>query len=155
MQLTAYTDYSLRMLMYLAVLPKGELATLREISNAYGVSINHLKKVLLTLSRKGFVKTVQGRNGGIQLAIEPGNISIGQLVRSIENLEITDCFKEDGYCILSPVCTLSQILNLALEAMLAVLDEHTLGDLVVNEEQLQNLLFSKANRTEQIVNEEG
>ncbi len=129
--------------MYLGTLPKCKLATLKEVSNTYGISINHLRKVQATLSRKGLVETVPGRNGGIRLAVDPSSVSVGNLIRTIENLDVVECFKDEGLCILSPACTLKQLLHNAVEAGLKVLDRHTLADLIVNKAELAERLFDE------------
>jgi Rrf2 family nitric oxide-sensitive transcriptional repressor len=131
MQLTRYSDYSLRVLMYLAVRPE-YLATIAEIAGAYGISRAHLMKVVHQLGRAGFVDTVRGRGGGIQLARAPEQISIGGVVRRTEDkLAIVECFEPStSQCRIESACGLRGVLEEALDAFLGTLDRYTLADLV-------------------------
>jgi Rrf2 family nitric oxide-sensitive transcriptional repressor len=128
-QLTAYTDYSLRVLMYLALTPR-PLATIEEIAAAYRISHAHLTKVVQELAALGYVETVRGRRGGLRLARPPERVNVGELVRGTENLDLVECFQPDGRCVVTPACGLQAALAEALEAFLAVLDGYTLADLV-------------------------
>jgi Rrf2 family nitric oxide-sensitive transcriptional repressor len=128
-QLTAYTDYSLRVLMYLAV-SRRPLATIEEIAAAYGISHAHLTKVVQELAALGLVATVRGRRGGLRLARPPERVNVGQLVRRTEHLGLVECFRPDGDCVITPACGLRAVLGEALGAFLAVLDGYTLADLV-------------------------
>lgn len=131
MQLTRYSDYSLRVLMYLAVRPE-YLATIEEISAAYGISRAHLMKVVHQLGRAGFLDTVRGRGGGVQLARAPEEIVVGRVVRHTEDrLAIVECFDPTtSQCRIEPACGLRGVLEEALEAFLETLDRYTLADLV-------------------------
>jgi Rrf2 family nitric oxide-sensitive transcriptional repressor len=142
MRLTSYTDYSLRLLMYVALAPSG-MATIQDVSNAYGISKNHLMKVAYELGRKGFLETVRGRNGGLRLARPPEQISVGQVVRAMEDdCAMVECFKpEKGLCVISGVCRLRGVLVEALEAWWKVLDRHTLADLVSSRRSLSQVLM--------------
>lgn len=140
LKLTLYTDYSIQVLMYLGTLPSGRLATMREIASTFDISYNHLMKIIQTLSKEGIIVTYRGRNGGLVLAEEPHEIRIGQLVRTLENLDLGECYKEGGgHCILAESCMLKQILDKALSSFLSVLDEHTLQDLIQNKTSLREL----------------
>ena len=141
MNLTRFTDYSLRVLMYTAMLADGELANIDEIAKVYGISSNHLMKSVHKLGKLGLIETIRGRNGGFRLAKPPEEINIGWVVRQTEeNWYIVECFNEERTaCILSPCCRLKGILHKALEAYLAVLDEYTLADVVLNREQFSAL----------------
>jgi Rrf2 family nitric oxide-sensitive transcriptional repressor len=130
MQLTRYSDYSLRVLIHLAVTGR-PLTTIEEIARAYGISHAHLTKVVQHLSALGLVETVRGRRGGLRLARAPDQVDVGQLIRNTEeNLALVECFQPDGECPIKPACVLRQALDEALEAFLAVLDRYTLADLV-------------------------
>ncbi len=131
MQLTRYSDLSLRVLIYLAVRPDA-LATIEEIASAYGVSRAHLMKVVHQLGRGGFLETVRGRGGGFQLAREPGEIAVGEVVRYCEGeMNLVECFDpQTNECRIAPACGLRGVLEEALDAFLASLDRHTLEDLV-------------------------
>ncbi|WP_307343736.1 Rrf2 family transcriptional regulator [Caldalkalibacillus uzonensis] len=142
MRLTNYTDYSLRVLIYLATKQNGELSNIQEIADVYGISKNHLMKVIYQLGKNGFIETIRGRNGGIRLAQSPSEINIGEVVRkSGEDFNLVECFdQKNNQCIISPVCSLRHVLNKALQAYLHVLDEYTLEDIVKNKQPLFKLL---------------
>jgi Rrf2 family transcriptional regulator, nitric oxide-sensitive transcriptional repressor len=127
--LTLHADYSLRVLLYLAARP-GRLISTQEVSEAYGISKNHLVRVVQTLGRHGFVDVRPGRTGGILLAREPAEISLGEVFRVAEpDFHLVECFnKEENTCPISPACGLKGILYEAREAFLAALDKYTLAD---------------------------
>jgi Rrf2 family nitric oxide-sensitive transcriptional repressor len=131
MQLTRYSDYSLRVLIYLAVRPDA-LATIEEISRAYGISKAHLMKVVHHLGRAGFLNTVRGRGGGFSLARPPREISVGDVIRHTEDrMDLVECFDPDtSRCRIEPACGLRGVLEEALDAFLDTLDRYTLADLV-------------------------
>ncbi|HZO54811.1 MAG TPA: Rrf2 family transcriptional regulator [Bryobacteraceae bacterium] len=142
MRLTSYTDYSLRVLIYLG-LQESRLATIGEISGAYGISANHLMKVIHNLGKLGYIETVRGRGGGLKLAGRPKEINLGQLVRQVESdFAIVECFdsSRSTTCAIAPACRLQLILEKAMQAFLAVLDSHTLADLLQNPTRLKSLL---------------
>ncbi|MEQ2525916.1 Rrf2 family transcriptional regulator [Bacillaceae bacterium CLA-AA-H227] len=141
MKLTNYTDYSLRVLIFLALKKDGELSTIQEIADTYHISKNHLMKIIHQLGQLGYVETIRGRNGGIRLGKDPKEINIGEVVsKTEEDFYIVDCFKEGGsYCVLTPACKLKHALHEALQAFINVLSGYTLEDLVVNKEELQQL----------------
>lgn len=138
MRLTNYTDYSLRILIYLATKPENELSNIKEIADIYNISKNHLMKVTYELGKMNIIETIRGRNGGIRLAHSPADINIGEVVRKTEeDFHIVECFDDDrNQCIISPVCGLKHVLNKALLAYLNVLDQYTLADLVTNQDSL-------------------
>ncbi len=142
MHLTAYTDYSLRVLIYLG-LQEHRLATIGEISAAYGISENHLMKITHNLGKLGYIDTTRGRAGGIKLAGKPKEVNLGQLVRQIEpDFAIVECFdpQRRDECAISPACRLQLVLGKAVQGFLEVLDQHTLADLVQNPTRLKTLL---------------
>ncbi|MDO6461233.1 Rrf2 family transcriptional regulator [Granulosicoccaceae sp. 1_MG-2023] len=129
MQITRYTDYSLRTLLYLSALRDDELATITEIAEAYDISRNHVVKVVHNLGKLGYVFTQRGRAGGLRLAMEPADINVGRLVRQLEsNLRAVDC---EG-CALEDNCSLYGVLARALNAYLKELDQYTLGDVLAD-----------------------
>jgi Rrf2 family nitric oxide-sensitive transcriptional repressor len=130
-QLTRYSDYSLRVLIYLALDPE-RLVTIEEIAQSYGISKAHLMKVVHQLGLNGYVETARGRGGGLRLARRPEEITVGEVIRSTEeNMALVECFDpESSQCAIEPACGLRSVLHEALAAFLAVLDRHTLGDLV-------------------------
>ena len=140
MRLTVHSDYSLRVLMYLAAFPD-RLATIEQIASTYGIPQNHLAKVVQTLAHHGFIETLRGRNGGIRLALPSQEITVGAVVRATEeNFDLVECFRPENTCCVTPVCSLPGALRDALEAFLHVLDEWTLADIVTNRRRWANLL---------------
>jgi Rrf2 family transcriptional regulator, nitric oxide-sensitive transcriptional repressor len=133
MHLTRHSDYSLRVLIFLAA-KRDELGTIPEIANAYGISRAHLMKVVQTLAELGYIKTVRGRGGGLSLGMAPDAIRIGALIRRTEeSLDLVDCFssgKGARTCRITPACKLKGILAEALQAFFRKLDEYTLADIV-------------------------
>ena len=141
MQLTLYTDYSLRVLIYLGIRPERQ-ATITEIAKSYNISRNHLVKVVHNLGALGYIKTVRGRGGGMLLARNPKDINVGDVVRQTEpNFNLVECFdKENNTCPISPCCALIKGLKVARSAFLEVLDGLTLADAVGNKDELAGFL---------------
>jgi len=135
MHITRYTDYSLRVLMYLAV--KGEaVSTIKEIADSYQISKNHLMKIVQQLNSKGYVIATRGKNGGLRLNGEPCDINVGTLVRDVEqDLTLVECFGEGNTCVITPACQLKKVFNEALLSFLEKLDEYTLADLIPKQNQ--------------------
>jgi Rrf2 family transcriptional regulator, nitric oxide-sensitive transcriptional repressor len=129
MQLTQFSDYSLRLVLYLAT-HDDQVVTLQEVSRAYGVSQHHLVKVTARLVEQGVVASVRGRNGGLRLNRPPEAINIGDLVRATEpHFDLVECFDaERNTCPIDRACGLKGVLREAQEAFFAVLDRHTLAD---------------------------
>lgn len=137
MRLTTFTDYSLRVLIYLAV-RDGQHATIREIAETYGISRNHLMKVVQELSQKGYVAALRGKNGGLHLKKSPAEIRIGALVREMENdVALTECLGDNNQCILTPACGLKIVLADALQAFFATLDAYTLEDILPGQKRAE------------------
>ncbi len=129
MRLTRYTDYSLRSLIYVGLQEPAQ-SSIGEIARAYGISENHLTKVVHQLGRLGLIRTIRGRGGGLRLALPPEQIVIGRVVRQTEDdLALVECFAS-GACVITAPCPLKQALGEALSAFLAVLDGYTLADLL-------------------------
>lgn len=144
MRLTDYTDYSLRVMLYLAVRPEG-LSTIQEISEAYGISKNHLMKVVQRLGELGWVETVRGRNGGLRLDARTPFLTIGEVVRKTESdFDIVGCFAGENesrrHCVIQSHCQLKGVFAAARDAFLAELDRHTIGDLASPADELAGLL---------------
>jgi Rrf2 family nitric oxide-sensitive transcriptional repressor len=133
MQLTLFSDYSLRLLMYLAANPN-RLVPVQEVARAYRVSHHLLVKVVQRLVEKGFVQSVRGRRGGLRLNKLPTDINLGELVRLTEpNFTLVECFDDArNTCPIEPVCGLKQTLLEARHAFLAVLDKSTVADFLVD-----------------------
>jgi Rrf2 family nitric oxide-sensitive transcriptional repressor len=141
MRLTVYTDYALRLLMYLAVKDDG-LATIAEVAESYDISRNHMMKVAHQLGLAGYVETVRGRTGGLRLARPAGAINLGDVVRHTEqDMALVPCMAPaDAACAIRPSCLLKRALGRATAAFMDVLDGYSLGDLVKPRNALRNLL---------------
>ena len=139
MQLTSFTDYGLRALIYMATLPAGKQTNITEVTDTYGVSRNHMVKIINQLSRAGFVAATRGKNGGIRLGMDPEKIVIGDVVRKMEPLQLVNCEE----CSITPACRLRVALNKAIQLFLEELDNYTLADLVKNNDALYQLLLSE------------
>lgn len=135
MKLTQHTDYAIRVLMFAASkrIEQGEntLSSIREIAEAYGISENHLMKVVHKLAGLGWLETIRGRNGGLRLAGDPRSIRVGDVVRAVEeDMNLVECFGEGSTCPLTSDCRLAKVLDAARSEFLKSLDQHTLGDLL-------------------------
>lgn len=140
MELNQFTDYSLRVLIFVA-LRKGELASIREIATAFSISENHLVKVVHNLSKLGYLETFRGRGGGMKLALEPEKIHLREVVEAIEPLAVVACLPpRKGTCCIKGVCELQSVLHRATQAFLSELEPLTLADLVLNEMELKERL---------------
>jgi len=145
MQLTAYTDYALRVLMYLAV-HEERLVTISEMATAYNISKNHLMKIVHQLGQKGFIETIRGRSGGLRLGQPPTQLALGQIVRQMEpHFNIVECFEPTtNHCPITPACGLARVLVEARDAFLAVLDRYTLADLIPDKHALAYLFEGRS-----------
>ena len=136
MRLTRYTDFALRVLLYLGRVPD-RLASIPEIARAYGVSQSHMMKVVSDLVSAGYLESVRGRNGGIRLARSPAAIMIGPLVRHTEaDFDLVEC----GACLVAPACGLTSMFDEALAAFMAVLDSYSLADAMARKGDFSHLL---------------
>lgn len=131
MQLTLFSDYSLRILLYLTM-HRGRRVPLPEISAAYGISQNHLVKVVQLLIEQGWVESVRGRGGGLSLAREPAEINVATVVRVTEpHMNLVECFDpETNTCPIDPACGLKKVLQRAQEAFVQELEKYTLAEFV-------------------------
>lgn len=130
MRLTQHTDYALRVLVYLG-LTGDRLVTIQEISDAYGISKNHLMKVVQRLVRGDFVESTRGQKGGLRLKAHPTRTRVGDVVRYMEpDLSLVECFRDEANCVLTPACRLRQIMQKSIAAFLSELDRYTIGDLL-------------------------
>ena len=131
MRLTSFTDYGLRALMRMASAPERAFST-AEIADEFGISRNHLNKVIQRLARHGFVATRRGAGGGAMLARPADEIGLGNLVRLLEKDQaLVECFSSQGACCVTPVCLLKGKLHAAETAFLAELDRSTLVDIAL------------------------
>ena len=141
MRLTNFTDYCLRVLTYVG-LKDGELATIDELAERYGINRNHVVKVVFRLGQLGYLETIRGKGGGVRLAKDPAEVNLAALVRQTEdNLAIVECFREEGCgCVIEPACVLRKALREALDAFFATLERYTLADLLTPGRSLRRLL---------------
>lgn len=139
MRLTIFTDYTLRVLIYLGMHQhEDRLTTISDVATAYGISENHLTKIVHHLAKQGYVETTRGKGGGMRLARAPEQVNLGDIVRGAEeDLAIVECFqKKSAACLIGPSCALAEILAQAMRAFFDTLDSHTLADLLVQREKL-------------------
>lgn len=148
MRLTTQTDYALRVLMH-AALMEGELDRIDAVAADFGISRNHLSKIVHNLSARGYLQTVQGRNGGFRLASEPAEISVGQVVRDFEpDFNLVECFDSaTSHCAIQKNCVLAGAFDAALTAFLARLDRVSLNDLIKPRRNLSLQLGLPGRRT--------
>ncbi|HXW73245.1 MAG TPA: Rrf2 family transcriptional regulator [Steroidobacteraceae bacterium] len=141
MHLTSFTDYSLRVLMYLAAQSPSR-ATIAEIATAFAISESHLTKVVHHLGKHGLLSNSRGRGGGVVLACPAASINIGAVVRAAEaEGALVECFDpKTNRCVITPVCGLRAVLAQALDAFFATLDRYTLDDITRNRRRLQREL---------------
>ena len=142
MKLTSFTDYSLRVLMFLATNPERR-ATVAELSAAFDIKENHLTKVVHFLGKQGWVTTLRGKGGGLLLARPANEIRVGRVVRDTEGAAMpAECFsvEEDSRCPISRCCRLKGVLAEAVDAFYAVLDGYTLADIARNRNVLAGVL---------------
>ncbi len=140
MRLTSYTDYAIRLLMFLAVEPT-QAHTVAEIASAYAISRNHLTKVAHALGRAGLLDTVRGRKGGLRLGRQPHLIKLGEVVGTTEaGMSLVECFGAGGECIITPACSLRHALAEARQSFLDTLDRYTLADITASPNKLAELL---------------
>lgn len=135
MRLTRYTDYALRVLIYLGLRPERR-STIREISQAYGISRNHLMKIVQQLVAEGLVHSARGVGGGLTLAPGAEQTTVGAIVRATEpDFDLVECMQEGNECVITPVCALAGMLRHARQAFHDALDEYRLADLFQHPEQ--------------------
>lgn len=145
MQLTKYSDYSMRVLIYLA-LNGDRLVGIEEIAKAFAISRNHLVKVVAQLGKLGYINAKRGPAGGMQLAVAPAEIRLGELIRQTEpHFDIVECFDpEKNECSISPICRLKSILAQASSRFIEELEQYSIADVVGNEEQLAEFIRIEA-----------
>lgn len=139
-QLTQFTDYSLRALIFIAL--KKQTCIIPDIAKAYGISHHHLTKIIHNLSKLGLVKTTRGRHGGISMAVEAETINLKKLILQLEpHFDIVPCFNvEKQHCCIAPSCKLKHILQNAKQAFFSTLEQVTLADILENQQDLRDLL---------------
>jgi Rrf2 family nitric oxide-sensitive transcriptional repressor len=141
MQLTTFSDYTMRVMMFLG-LKHGQLTTISEIAQSYAISENHLTKVVHHLAQSGYIETLRGKGGGLRLVLDPKTINLGVMLRASEgNAGLLPCLTKEGDCCIQGSCKLAGILREAQSALFAVLDKYTLDDLLIQEASLARILL--------------
>jgi Rrf2 family nitric oxide-sensitive transcriptional repressor len=145
--LTHFSDYSLRLAIYLACHPE-KVVSADEVSRAFGISRHHLVKVVQVLTDLGVVEAQRGRGGGMRLAKRPSEINVGWLVRRTEpHFNLVECFDpETNTCPIAPACGLKGALHRAQQAFLCVLDEYSLEQILTRRSGLVTLLEGSLRR---------
>jgi Rrf2 family nitric oxide-sensitive transcriptional repressor len=145
MRLTTFSDYSLRVLMYVAAHPEGR-STIAEIASAYGISEHHLTKVVHFLGKEGYLENLRGRGGGLRLARDAAAINVGEVVKATEGGDVpAECFEKGaGNCAIVADCKLKFALSKAVDAFYDALRCYTLEDVAKNRKALGKILFSTA-----------
>lgn len=139
MQLTRYTDYAFRMLIYLSLLPEEERVTINDIAEHFDIPRNHLVKIAHRLGQLGYIEASRGKGGGVSLGMTAEKIGLGDIVRQMETqMDIVNCNLPE--CPILPQCKLRGILDQARDAFLETLDQYTLADLRQRPRQLKTLL---------------
>lgn len=142
MQLTRFSDYTLRTLIAVGLSDDAGI-TIAEIADRYGISRNHLMKVVHQLGQAGYLETSRGKGGGLRLAREPERIRLGEVLRYTEGaFALVPCFDGSAQprCVIEPACVLKHVLRDGIEAFLQVMDAHTLADLLRPRRRLKSLL---------------
>jgi Rrf2 family nitric oxide-sensitive transcriptional repressor len=135
MRLTLHTDYALRVLVHVG-LRDGTLVTINEIAECYGISKNHLTKVVHQLGRAGYLETVRGKYGGVRLLKQPEDVLLGEFVRQTEeDFALVRCLRSEGdeACLLTGQCLAKHAMADGLDAFFAVLNRYTLADMLEKE----------------------
>ena len=140
MQLTKFSDYAMRVLMY-AHAARGRRVTIDEMAAAYRISRAHLMKVVNSLTRAGYLTAIRGRSGGLVLARPAEDIRLGEVVRATEpDFAIAECFSTGNQCVITGCCRLPRVLDQAVTAFLAVLDQHTLASVALKPKDFRAVL---------------
>jgi Rrf2 family nitric oxide-sensitive transcriptional repressor len=146
-RLTTFTDYSLRVLLYVATAPDGR-ANIAEIAKKYRVSEHHIVKVVHLLGKEGLLVNTRGRGGGLRLARAAREINVGQVVRITEEPSVlAECFDAAGNCVITGACRLAGVLRQAHAAFYEVLDGFTLADLLARPQPMTRILHLQAQLT--------
>ena len=128
MKLTQFTDYALRTLIYLE--SKQAPSTVGEISQAFNISRNHLTKVVHRLSKKGYLISKKGNQGGISLAPHSASVTVGEIVQALEpNMDLVECFNvAENTCPLYGPCKLEAVISRGKNAFIQELKKVKLSD---------------------------
>lgn len=140
MQITMFTDYALRALMFTHA-AGDRLVTIDEIAEAYDISRTHLTKVVNALTRAGYLTAVRGRSGGLQLGKPADQINLGDVIRTTEpDFALVECFSTGNQCVITKCCKLQGVIDEALQAFLAVLDRYTLDSIALRPRDFRTFL---------------
>jgi len=146
-QLTSYTDYALRALLYLMSRPEHRAST-REMAEAYGVSLHHFTKVTKDLTKAGWLIGIRGGGGGVRMATHTPDARVGEIIRSTENFELLECFNlKTNTCLIARRCRLRGVLYQARAAFFAVLDSVTVREISENSDELRHILTGNVQGT--------
>jgi Rrf2 family nitric oxide-sensitive transcriptional repressor len=138
MRLSLSTDYALRTLMYLA--SAAERATVEQVADFYRISYDHVAKAVSQLVRLGYVRSIRGIGGGIELGRRPEDISVGEVVAAFEgNLNLLECVGREGVCIIESFCKLKRVLAEAERVQVEYLNGITLQDVLPSRRQLHGV----------------
>jgi Rrf2 family nitric oxide-sensitive transcriptional repressor len=145
MRLTAFTDYSLRVLIYLAYAPEGR-STIAEVAQAFGISENHLTKVVHLLGKHGILANTRGRGGGLRLGRPAAEINVGEVVRLAEGGDVpAECFNHTTTtCALAGGCGLEHVLKEAIGNFYEVLSRYSVADLAMKPAVVEKLYSLQA-----------
>lgn len=146
MRLTMMSDYALRVLLFAAAHPD-RLVTIDETQEVYDISRGHLMKIIGVLARAGILRSQRGRSGGFTLGLSPSQIRLGDVFRLTEpDFEMVECFAPTSACAITPFCRLPAIVTEALSAFMAVVDRHTLADLILQPQQFSAIIATREER---------
>jgi Rrf2 family nitric oxide-sensitive transcriptional repressor len=137
MRLTNHTDYSLRTLMYLATTRRR--ITIDDVANLFGISANHVAKVVNHLARCGYVRSIRGIGGGIELAMSPEEISVGAVITSCGGTQLLECVSIENVCVIQSFCKLKGVLAEAERIQMDYLNSIKLTDIVPQKRQLDSI----------------
>ena len=138
MRLTTHTDFALRTLMFLAT--TAERATVAQVAQLYGVSSNHMAKVVNQLSRLGYVRSIRGIGGGIELAKHAEDIRLGEVIEAFEgNMHLLECVATETVCAIQSFCKLKGVLAEAERVQLDYLNSVTLADVAPKKRQFVSI----------------
>ena len=140
MRLTQFTDYAIRVLIH-AALNEGQNSTVSAIATGYGISRNHLLKVVKDLAKLGYIETTRGKHGGVRLARRATDIRLGQLVMETEgDMALVECLGPNNRCPITGKCGGTGVLEEALAAFIATLDRYTLADILQRQDPMRAVL---------------
>ncbi|WP_146374080.1 RrF2 family transcriptional regulator [Symmachiella macrocystis] len=138
MRLTTHTDFALRTLMYLASTRKRTTAA--EVAQLYKISTHHMSKVVNQLARLGYVRSIRGIGGGIELAQQPEDVRLGDVVETFEgNMHLLDCVATEDVCAIQSFCKLKGVLAEAERLQLEYLNSLTLADVIPTKRQFNRI----------------